>query len=131
MCVCAHTHARAFVHVCVCVCVFVYIYIYTYISVGIWGSFCVRSSACYAAGTDIPDPLSWSVSIIHRSRYVFKATSCIGTELLYIGSSWSSCICSSMWKGPLEDITYEFVLTSPAVSRMSGSFNLDSFRNGW
>ena len=35
-----------------------------------------------------------------------------------------------MWKGPQEYIAYEFVLTSPAVSRMSGSFNLDSFRDG-
>ena len=45
-----------------------------------------------------------------------KATSCISTELLYIGSSWSSGLCLSMWKGPQE---YEFVLTSPAVSHMS------------
>ena len=26
---------------------------------------------------------------------------------------------------------YEFALTSPAVSRMSGSSNLDSFRDWW
>ena len=32
--------------------------------------------------------------------------------------------------GPLEDITYELVPISPAVSCMSGSFNLDSFRDG-
>ena len=45
----------------------------------------------------------------------------VSAQLLYIGSSWSFCLCSSMWRGPLEYIAYEFVLTSPAVSRMSGS----------
>ena len=43
-----------------------------------------------------PDPFSPLISIVHRSRYVFKAISCIGTELLSIGSSCSSCHCSSM-----------------------------------
>ena len=33
-------------------------------------------------------------------------------------------------KGPQEYVTYEFVLTSPAESRMSGSCNLDGFRDG-
>ena len=33
--------------------------------------------------------------------------------------------------GPLEHIVYEFVLTSPAVSRMSGSSYFDSFSDGW
>ena len=78
-----------------------------------------------AADTDIPDPLSPSVSIVHCSREVFQALSCIGTELLYIGSSWSSCLWSSMWWGPLVYVVYEFVLTSLAVSCMSGSSNLD------
>ena len=44
------------------------------------------------------------------------------------GSCWSSFLCSSMWRGPQEYITHEFVLTSPAVSPMSSSFTLDSFR---
>ena len=35
---------------------------------------------------------------------VFKATSCIGTELLYAGSSWSSWLCSSRWRGPPENV---------------------------
>ena len=58
------------------------------------------------------------------------ATSCIGPELLYVGSSWSSCLYSSMWRSPQEHVLYEFVPTSPAVSRMSGSFNLCSFCDG-
>ena len=35
-----------------------------------------------------------------------------------------------MWRGPLEYATYEFVSTSPVVSRMPGSSNLDSFLMG-
>ena len=42
--------------------------------------------------------------------------SCISTELLLIGSSWSPYPCSSVWRGPPEYITYELALTSPAVS---------------
>ena len=34
-------------------------------------------------------------------------------------------------KGPEEYVTYELVPASPAVSYMSGSSNLDSFRDGW
>ena len=56
----------------------------------------ISSSSCRTVSMDLLDPLSPPVSIIHRSREVFKATSCIGTELLYIGSNWSSCLCSSM-----------------------------------
>ena len=85
------------------------------------------SSSCRSANMDLLDPLA---SPIHRSQEVFKATSCIGTELLYIGSSWSSCLCSSMWRGPLEYVAYEFVPTFPAVSRMFRSSNLNSFRDG-
>ena len=63
---------------------------------------------------------------------VFRVTSHIYTELLYVGSSWSSCLCSAMRRGPQEYITNELVPTSPAVSRiMAGSSNLDSFRDGW
>ena len=68
----------------------------------------------------------WPSPATHHSRSVF-----IGIELLHIGSSWSSCLYSSMWKGPLEYVPYEFVPTSPAESRTSGSSNLDSFRDGW
>ena len=79
--------------------------------------------------TDIPDPFSPPFSIVHFFRQVFRTTSRILTELLYVGSSWSSCLCSAMWRGPQEYITYELVPTSPAVSCMSGSSNLDSSRD--
>ena len=52
-------------------------------------------------------------------------------QLLYVSSSWSSCLCSAMWRGPLEYITYELAPTSPAVSHISGLSNLDSFCDGW
>ena len=88
------------------------------------------SSSFCATSTDLSDPLSPPVSNVHRAREVFQATSCIGTKLLYIGSSRSCNRCSSMWKGPQEYIAYEFVLTSPAVSSVSGPSDLDSFRDG-
>ena len=69
--------------------------------------------------------------IVHRFRQVLRATPRILTELLYVGSSWLPCFCSAMWRGPKEYITYEFVPTFPAVSFMSGSSNLDSFRDRW
>ena len=83
------------------------------------------------ASTHLPGPLSPPIPIVHRSQEVFKATSRIATELLNIGSSWSSCLCSSMWRGPHECIAYELLLTSPAVFCMSRSSNLDTFRDGW
>ena len=89
------------------------------------------SSSCRAINMDIPDPLSPPVPIVHYFRHVLGDTSYIGTVLLYAGSSWSSYRCSSMWRGPQEYIIYELVTTSPAVSRMSGSSNFDSFHDGW
>ena len=89
------------------------------------------SSSWHAINTDIPDPLSPPFPIVHCFQQVFRTTSRIYTELLYVGSNWSSCFCSAMWRGPQEYITYELVLTSLAVSRRSGLSNLDSFRDGW
>ena len=88
------------------------------------------SSSCRAPTTDILDPLLPLLPIVHRFWQVFRATSRILTELLYVCSSWSSCFCSAICGGPLEYISYELVPTSPAVSCMSGSSNLDSFRDG-
>ena len=51
---------------------------------------------------DFPNPLSPPVSIVHCSWEVFQTTSCIGTELLYIGSSWCYAImCSVGLKGAI------------------------------
>ena len=69
--------------------------------------------------------------IVHRFWQVPRATSRILTELLYVGSSWSPCSWSAMWRGPQEYFPYELLTTSPSVSCMSGSSKLDSFRDGW
>ena len=90
----------------------------------------ISSSPCDANSTDIPDTLSPPLPIVHGVRQVFGATSRIYTELLYVGSSWSLCLCLSMWRGSQECITYELVPTSPVVSRMCGSSDFDSFRDG-
>ena len=89
----------------------------------------ISLSTCRAASTDIPDPHSPLLLIIHRLWQVFRATSCILTQLLYVCSRWPSCFCSAICGGPLEYMTYELVPLSPAVSCMSGSSNLDSFRD--
>ena len=94
------------------------------------GSESTLSSSYHAAIADLPDPLSPPVSIVHSSRQVLKTISCIATKLLYIGSSWSFRLCSSIWRGPQKYIAYEFILPSPAVSSISGSSNFDSFRDG-
>ena len=87
-----------------------------------------ESSSCRATSTDIPEPLSLLHPIFHRFWLVLRSTSHILTE--YVGSSWTSCFCLTMWGGPLENITYELIPASPAVSCMSSLSNLDSFRDG-
>ena len=51
------------------------------------------SLSCCAASMDIPDPLSPLVPIVHRLWQVFRATSHILTELLYVCLSFCSTIC--------------------------------------
>ena len=65
----------------------IYLYIPLYFLYFIGNKFDKRSSSsCRTASTDLPDPLSPPVSI-HHSWEVFKAISCISTELLYIVSN--------------------------------------------
>ena len=45
------------------------------------------SSSCHAISTDIPEPLSPPLPIVHCFQQVFGAISPIGTELLYVSSS--------------------------------------------
>ena len=59
------------------------------------------SSSSYRAGsTDIPDPLSPLLPIVHRPRQVFRTTSCILTQLLNVRSCWSSCFCAAVCGDP-------------------------------
>ena len=76
--------------------------------------------------TDIPDALSPPFPIAHCLRQVFRATPHIDTELQYVGSNWSSCLCSSTLSSPQKYMTYELVPISPAMSCMSGSSNFDN-----
>ena len=89
------------------------------------------SSSCLTASIDLPDTPLLPISIVYHSREVFQATSCIDTELLYIGSSWSSNFYSPMCRSPQKYIAYEFILISPAASHMSGLSNFDSFCYEW
>ena len=54
------------------------------------------STLCRAISTDIPDPHSSPLPIVHEFQQVFRPTSRIGIELLYVGSS---CLCSAIWRG--------------------------------
>ena len=60
---------------CVCVCYYYYYYISSYFMYNTISS----SSSCRGASTDIPDPLSPLLPIIHRLWQVFRATSRILT----------------------------------------------------
>ena len=80
-----------------------------------------------AASTDFPDPLSPPFSIViapGRSSWLppVSAQSC---RYVLAGLPTLARSCEGVY------IAYEFALTSPTVSRMSGSFNLDGFRDGW
>ena len=55
----------------------------------------LQTPSCRAASTDILDPFLLLLPISHRLRQVFRTTSCILTELLYVCSSWLSCFCSA------------------------------------
>ena len=57
------------------------------------------SSSCRAISTDIPDPLSPLLPIVYCFQWIFRATSRIGTKLLYVGYNWLSCLFSAMWRG--------------------------------
>ncbi len=53
-----------------CIAAHIQLYLYIHIS---------SSSSCRAASTDIPNPLSPLLPIIHRLRQVFRVTSCVFT----------------------------------------------------
>ena len=75
----------------------------------------LSSSSYRTICMDIPDPLSPHLPIVHCFRQILRATSRIGTELLYVDSNWTSCLCLSMWRGPLEYIIPYFSSSVPHV----------------
>ena len=52
---------------------------YTLMATQLLPSRYISSSSCRAGSTDIPDPLSPLLPIVHRPRQVFRTTSCILT----------------------------------------------------
>ena len=58
-----------------------YQFFFIYCQITLTGCVCisVSSSSCRAASTDIPDPLSPLLPIIHRLWQVFRVTSCVLT----------------------------------------------------
>ena len=111
---------------CVCVCIYIYIhthihniYIYIYIS-----------SSCRAASTGIPDPLS-PLLPFHSSPPAGLQDYILCPHIVAVCRFvLVVCFCTSICGGLQEYIAYELVLASPAVSRVSGSSNLYSFRDG-
>ena len=86
----------------------------------------ISSSSCCAGSMDIPDPLSPLFPIVHRLwqdniPYPHIAAECmfVLVVLLLHGHVW----------GSIRVHLFEFVPASPAVSCMSGSSNLNSFRD--
>ena len=61
-----------------------------------------NKSSCHVTSTDIPDPLSPLLPIVHRLWQVFRATSHILTELLYVCLRWPSCFCLAICGSPYE-----------------------------
>ena len=55
---------------------------------------------------------------------------CVHTDMLQLSTCCSANICMSMCRGPWENVAYEFVLISQAVSCMFCSSNLDVFWDG-
>ena len=105
----------------------IYMHIYTYIYTSSWPSY-------RAISADIPDPLSLPLPIVHCFQQVFRVTSSIGTELLYVGSGWSSSLCSSMWSGVhrcTSVMSSSLLLQHSTEGLARLDRNLDSFRDGW
>ena len=94
---------------------YIYIYIYIYIIImsrhqhgSLWSS-----PATLLCRPSLPVGLQGYIQYRHRA------------VCMYVLTGRPAFACPSMWRGPQEYITYEFVPTSPAVS---GSSKLDSFR---
>ena len=102
-----------------------YIYIYIYhphhqVTLLAWMSLTLSLSLSLSVSLSLSLFLSQSIPLIHHSRQVFKTTSCFRVELLSVCSCpcWSVNTGTSMCRVPSKNVTYEFILVSPAASRM-------------
>ena len=78
ICVCIYRYINLSLDVCVCLFIYMYVCIYFSIVVYVY-LYLYMSSSCRAGSTDIPDPLSPLLRIVHRPRQVFRTTSRILT----------------------------------------------------
>ena len=63
------------------------------------------SSSYRATSTDIPDPLSPLLPVVHHFYQVLSGTSRMLTELLYVGSSWSHSFCEGVHRTSLMSLS--------------------------
>ena len=94
------------------------------------GIYIYISSSSHSASTDFSEFFSPSLPIIHHSWQIFQITPCVHIELLLVSSCWLANTDTSIWRGPLENVTYEFVLASLVVSCISCLSYSDGFRDG-
>ena len=112
--ICVCTCLMVLLSLSLCLSVSLSLFLYIYIRIDLLELFlCVYISLSLPSSyrttrADFPDSLSPLVSVVHRFRKVLHAISCIRTEQLHIGSSWSSNPCWSVWRGPQEYIAYNF-----------------------
>ena len=91
-----------------------YIYIYIYIM-----SRCLHRSPWPSLATSLYRPSHPAGYILYRHRaVVYSFLQIVVPLLVHV-------------KRSKEYMTYGFILTSPTVSRMSGSSNFDNFHDGW
>ena len=125
---------------------YIYIYIYIYISVCSYSThlslyLCLLIQIYLTLFTNTHTH-THTHTYTHTHIYIYiSSSSCLATSPYrssplaglqglhpvssHVCSSWSSCICSATCGGPWEYITYELVLFSPAVSCMSGSYEIN------
>ena len=103
MCVCIHIHIYIYVcmHTYIYLCVYACIYIYIYVYVRMHIYMCVYAYIIiimlrHQHGPPWPslaNRLYRPLLLVSLQDYIR-----INTDLLYVGSSWSSCLCLSMWR---------------------------------
>ena len=123
----------------------IYIYIYIYICVRVYICVCVYIRAClyvFVVWNNITIIIIILSFHLHGYPWAYLSTPPFRSSLQagpqgYIPYPHGAALCRfelvalAMSGGPLENIAYELVTASPAVSCMSGSSNFDSFRDGW
>ena len=104
---------------------YIYIYIYIYIP----PHHQVVLIAWSSLTLSFPS-LSPSIPIVYRTWHILEAASSVRIELMKVSFRWITKTSVSMCCIPPENVTYEFVRTSPEVPSMSCSSYFDSLCDG-